>query len=230
MTKFEITVGNIVEIKADAIVNAANENLTAGGGVCGAIFEKAGPGLAEEIAAEHEFGCETGDAVTTNAFQMDAKYIIHAVAPIHDLFADRSKELKSAYRAIFREAKYCGAKSIAIPSLGTGIYGWSFEQATPIAKEGILEGLRDYPKIETVIFSSFTQQAADFYRQMFKTELEYGLDFVPRCPKCSKKALEISYGMPTQELLDDPNFYSAGCIISPGQPNWACRDCEIEFA
>jgi O-acetyl-ADP-ribose deacetylase (regulator of RNase III) len=230
MTKFEIAIGNIADLKADAIVNAANEKLEAGGGVCGAIFAKASPGLEEEIAAEHEFGCETGDAVTTEAYGLDAKHIIHAVAPKFDFFSDGDKELRSAYRAIFREAKYWGVKSVAIPSLGTGIYGWSLEQATPVAKEGILEGLREYPTIETVILSCFTQEAADFYRQLFSVELEYGLDFVPRCPKCSKKALEISYGMPTEELLDDPNFYSGGCIIGPGQPNWACRDCEIEFA
>ena len=229
MTRFEIAIGNIADLKVDAIVNAANEKLEAGGGVCGAIFAKAGPGLKEEIETEHEFGCETGDAVTTQAHGLDAKHIIHAVAPKFDFFSDGDKELRSAYRAIFREAKYWGVKSLAIPSLGTGIYGWSLEQATPIAKEGILEGLREYPTIENVILSCFTQQAAELYRQFFSVELEYGLDFVPRCPKCSKKALEITYGMPTEELLEDPNFYSGGCIIGPGQPNWACRDCEIEF-
>lgn len=93
MTKFEIAIGNIDDLKADAIVNAANEKLEAGGGVCGAIFEKAGPGLEEEIAAEHEYGCETGDALTTEAYGLGAKHIIHAVAPRFDFFQTATENL-----------------------------------------------------------------------------------------------------------------------------------------
>lgn len=231
MTNFRIQVGNIADIKADAIVNAANEQLAAGSGVCGAIFAKAGPELAEEIAKNHEYGCPTGDAVTTPAFLMDATYIIHAVAPIfYAPISDIYNELKSAYVAIFREASDWGAKSLAIPSLGTGVYGWDLTEATAIAKAGILEGLREHPLIDEVIFSCFNDEAATTYQDMFEVELLYGLDFRLKCPKCGKAALPISYGMPTPEALNDPNFYAGGCLMEPGQPNWACRDCEIEFA
>lgn len=230
MTKFEIQIGNIADIKADAIVNAANQKLVAGSGVCGAIFAKAGPGLALEIAKEHEYGCETGDAVTTGAYDLHAKHIIHAVAPIWGKSAHEVEKLRSAYRAIFREARYWGVKSVAIPCLGTGVYGWDFEEATGVAKQGILEGLRDYPTIEKVIFNCFTNQDVEVYESMFATELEYGLDLAPHCPRCAKPAVAIFYGMPMAADFNDPTFYAGGCIIMPGQPNWACRGCQLEFA
>lgn len=230
MTEFEIATGNIADLKADAIVNAANEQLASGSGVCGAIFAKAGPGLTEEIASDHEYGCETGDAVTTSAFELEAKFIIHAVAPIYMPLPGIEEEFKSAYRAVFREARDHSVRSIAIPSLGTGVYGWDLEYATGIAKSGIIEGLRDYPTIEKVIFSCFTDETAQMYQYLFETELKYGLDLTPRCPKCGKSALPITYGMPLESDLADPSFYSGGCIITPGQSNWACPDCEIEFA
>ena len=110
MTKFEIVVGNIAGIKADAIVNAANTELAAGSGVCGAIFEKAGPGLAEEIAREYPYGCPTGQAATTKGYGLDAKYIIHAVAPIFEHNFDLGNELKSAYVSSFEEATYKGLR------------------------------------------------------------------------------------------------------------------------
>lgn len=230
MTKFEIAIGNIADLQADAIVNAANEQLAAGSGVCGAIFAKAGPELAEEIENEHANGCETGDAVTTSAFSLEAKHIIHAVAPIWGTYPYADEQLRNAYRAIFREARSWGIKSVAIPSLGTGVYGWNLEEATGIAKQGILDGLRDYPTIEKVIFSCFSDEAAEVYKSMFATELKFGLNLSPHCPSCSKPAVAITYGMPTGEDFNDPSFYAGGCIIMPGQSNWACRDCEIEFA
>lgn len=230
MTKFEIVVGNIADIKVDAIVNAANERLAEGSGVCGAIFAKAGPALAEEIRNEFEDGCETGDAITTQAHGLDAKYIIHAVAPIWGGMIGDREALANAYIAIFREAQYWGIKSVAIPSLGTGAYGWNLEEATVIAKRAIINGLKHYPLLEKISFSCFNDEAAKLYGRLFETELKYGLDFRLRCPKCGELALAISHGMPSGDELDDPNFYSGGCMVSPGQSNWACRDCEIEFA
>lgn len=230
MTKFEIAIGNIADIKADAIVNAANEQLAAGSGVCGALFAKAGPGLAKEIQENHGYGCETGDAVTTGAFELNANYIIHAVAPIWSPVTRAGDQLISAYKSIFREAKDWGIKTIAIPSLGTGVYGWDFEEATGVAKKGILEGLRDYPSIKKVIFSCFSAQAAEVYKSMFSTELQFGLDLTPHCPKCTQPAVSITYGLPNSNDFNDPSFYSGGCIVMPGKSNWACRECKIEFA
>lgn len=230
MTTFAIVIGNVADIKADAIVNAANEQLAEGSGVCGAIFAKAGFGLAEEIRENHGYGCETGDAVTTSAFGLDADYIIHAVAPIWTHAPGVAEQLISAYKSIFREAKDWGIKTIAIPSLGTGVYGWDFEEATGVAKQGILEGLREYPNIKKVIFSCFSAEAAAVYKSMFFTELEFGLDLTPHCPKCTKPAVAITYGLPTEDDFNDPTFYTGGCIVMPGQSNWACRECEIEFA
>lgn len=192
MTSFEIVQGNIADIHADAIVNAANEQLARGGGVCGAIFAKAGDELADEIYREFPDGCMTGDAVSTSGYGLDASYIIHAVAPIHSPFEPHDDELVSAYVAVFREADYLGVKSIAIPSLGTGIYGWDPTQTSVLAKRAIIKGLKLYPYLDKVIFACFDDQSTELYKELFETELKYGLDFRPRCPKCQKPALRIT--------------------------------------
>ncbi len=123
--------GDITAIEADAIVNAANSALLAGGGVCGAIFRKAGAeALAEACRAVGP--CPTGEAVITPAFGIKtARYIIHAVGPIYSAYPpDAARELlRSAYRAAIRVAAAHGCRSIAFPAIGTGIYGYPLEEA-----------------------------------------------------------------------------------------------------
>lgn len=229
MTIFEIQIGDIADIKADVIVNAANERLARGTGVCGAIFAKAGNGLADEIHREFPHGCKTGDAVSTGGYGLNASYIIHAVAPIYSPFGPQNDELAAAYVAVFREADNLGVKSIAIPSLGTGIYGWDPTSTAMLAKRAIIKGLQLYPYLDKVVLACFDDLSTYLYKGLFETELKYGLDFRPRCPKCQKPALRITYGMPTREVANDPDFYTGGCSIGFGQPQLACRDCQIEF-
>jgi O-acetyl-ADP-ribose deacetylase (regulator of RNase III) len=228
MTKFEIVVGNIADIKADAVVNAANPELAAGSGVCGAIFQKAGPGLAEEIAAEFPYGCPTGQAVTTAAYGLDAKFIIHAVAPIFEHHFDLDSELVSAYLSAMEDAFYRDVKSIAFPALGTGVYGWPIRQATRLAREALLEALQDYPEIETVTLSCFTEEVAGVYREVFARELAAVVDLVPRCEECGQKMVRIVYGLPSPVDYNKPGFVSGGCIISEDSPTWACAHCVAE--
>lgn len=234
MTNFEVVVADIAEAQADAIVNAANEQLAEGGGVCGAIFEKAGPGLAQEIAANFEDGCPTGQAVATLAYKLKANYIIHAVAPIHipgsTYLSDfgQNELLENAYKSVIREAWRTGSKTIAIPSLGTGIYGWDVLDATPLARNGILAGLRETPQIQKITFVCFTEEVAEVYRDLFKVELEYGFTYGQICPRCGMKAVPIAYGLLAGPPEDDAVI--GGCTISPGQPNWACKSCSLQFA
>ncbi len=123
--------GDITTIEADAIVNAANSALEAGGGVCGAIFRAAGVDALTRAcrAIGH---CPTGEAVITPAFGIKtARTIIHAVGPVYSAYSpdDARELLRSAYRASIRLAIENGCQSIAFPAISTGIYGYPLEEA-----------------------------------------------------------------------------------------------------
>jgi O-acetyl-ADP-ribose deacetylase (regulator of RNase III) len=131
MEWLEVQQGDITKIEADAIVNAANSELTMGGGVCGAIFRAAG---AQELgdacrAAGH---CPTGSAVITPAFGIKtAKFIIHTVGPVYSRYSAEEARglLRSAYRTSIQLAKNNGCTSIAFPAISTGIYGYPLDDA-----------------------------------------------------------------------------------------------------
>ncbi len=140
---FEIIYGDITKMEADAIVNAANPGLKMGGGVCGAIFAAAG---ADELQRECDAigGCETGEAVITNAFGLRAKYIIHVVGPVWQGGANKEKELlKSCYRKALSLAAEHKCESVAFPLISSGIYGYPRELALKEAKEEISAFLED---------------------------------------------------------------------------------------
>jgi O-acetyl-ADP-ribose deacetylase (regulator of RNase III) len=124
--------GDITREPVDAIVNAANAALARGGGVCGAIFAAAGPGL--EAACAAIGGCATGDAVVTPGFALPAKWIVHAVGPVWHGGRDGEPELlRSCYRRSIEVARDAGANSIAFPAISTGIYGYPSGPAAEIA-------------------------------------------------------------------------------------------------
>jgi O-acetyl-ADP-ribose deacetylase len=124
--------GDITVETVDAIVNAANSALVRGGGVCGAIFAAAGPGL--DGACRALGGCATGDAVVTPGFDLPARWIVHAVGPVwHGGGEGEPAALASAYLRSLEVAAGAGARSIAFPAISTGIYGYPLEPATEIA-------------------------------------------------------------------------------------------------
>ncbi|MGZ5918574.1 MAG: macro domain-containing protein [Hyphomicrobium sp.] len=146
--QLSVTEGDLTRIEADAIVNAANSVLLAGGGVCGAMFRAAG--VAELTAACRAIGeCPTGSAVITPAFGIKtAKYIIHAVGPVYSKHdpAEARRLLASAYAASSKLAADNGCASIAFPSISTGLFGYPLEEACRTAvevcrKEGAAAGL-----------------------------------------------------------------------------------------
>ncbi len=127
----EVITGDITHVSADAIVNAANQSLRAGGGVCGAIFRAAGADALTEAcrAIGH---CPTGAAVITPAFAITtARHIIHAVGPVYASHtpAEARRLLRSAYASAIRLAAQNSCKSLAFPALSTGIYGYPLEEA-----------------------------------------------------------------------------------------------------
>ena len=134
----EIFIGDLVALpfRVGAVVNAANEGLAAGGGVCGVIFRAAGPGL--QSACDTVAPCPTGDARMTPAFAINAEHIIHAVGPKYrDGSAAEKALLASAYTSALRLADDAGLESIAFPAISTGIYGFPPEEAAPIVHAAI---------------------------------------------------------------------------------------------
>lgn len=130
----------LAEADADVLVNAANERLLPGGGVCGALHAAAGPGLAEECAAHvAESGpLGVGGAVITTGGELPNAWIIHAVGPIYG--REDARLLETAYRSALAVAEAAGLATIACPLLAAGIYG----HPVPDALDHALRGIRDY--------------------------------------------------------------------------------------
>lgn len=124
--------GDITRQCVDAIVNSANPSLLAGGGVCGAIHKAAGPEL--EAACKAIGRCGTGTAVITPAFNLPSKFVIHAVGPRWlDGARGESELLAQCYESIFRLVAQNDFRSVAIPSISTGIYHYPLGAAADIA-------------------------------------------------------------------------------------------------
>ena len=124
---------DITDLDVDAIVNAANSGLHEGGGVCGAIFQKAGTANLTETCSNIG-GCETGDAVITPGFDLLARYIIHAVGPIwHGGDNNEEKLLYNAYMRSLSLARKNDCHSIAFPLISSGIYGYPKKEARKVA-------------------------------------------------------------------------------------------------
>jgi O-acetyl-ADP-ribose deacetylase (regulator of RNase III) len=154
---------DITRLAVDAIVNAANERLLAGGGVCGAIFRAAGPGLAEACARVAP--CPTGDARLTPGFALPARFIIHAVGPVwHGGGADEDALLAACYRRALEIAAEHGLARIAFPAISTGIYGFPPERAAPVAVGTVREAVARLASIADVIFCCFGSASARLHR------------------------------------------------------------------
>lgn len=137
MAKITVLRGSVVYADTDAIVNAANEQLAGGSGVCGAIFTEAGWDDMQR-ACDRIGGCPTGKAVVTPGFKLKAKYVIHTVGPIYEGTSRDAEFLRSAYRSCLEEAEKLGLHSIGFCSISTGIYGYPLEEAVQIAIETLL--------------------------------------------------------------------------------------------
>ncbi len=158
------TIADITSLATDAIVNAANEALAPGGGVCGAIHRAAGPELARACAAIG--GCPTGEARLTPGFRLPARYVIHAVGPVwHGGGAGEAALLASAYRSSLRLAEEHELESIGFPAISTGIYGYPLAEATAIAVRTVGEADRLGTRLRTVIFACFGPDVAKAYRE-----------------------------------------------------------------
>lgn len=137
--RISLVQGDIVRQDTDVIVTAANAQLAGGGGVDGAVHRAAGPELLAACRALG--GCPTGSARITPGFGLSAKWVVHAVGPIWTGAPQDDGRLASAYREGMRLAAAKGARSIAFPSISTGVYGFPVDRAAPIALRTVAEEL-----------------------------------------------------------------------------------------
>ena len=161
-SRLRLVQGDITTFAADAIVNAANEGLWVGGGVCGAIHRAGGPTIAMECSRIGH--TPTGQAAITTAGRLPARYVIHAVGPIWDGGdQDEPGRLASAYRSSLRLADQHDLRTIAFPSISTGTYGYPIDRAARVALQTVAGHLRGETGLEEVTFVLFSDRDLRVY-------------------------------------------------------------------
>ncbi len=162
MARIEIVQGDITKQQVDAIANAANTTLLGGGGVDGAIHRAAGPELLAECRTLH--GCPTGEAKITKGYRLPAKYVLHTPGPVwHGGQNDEEELLASCYLSCLCLASEYGCRTVAFPSISTGVYHFPLEKATRIAIGTIAVYLREHPEIELVRMVCFDARTKEYY-------------------------------------------------------------------
>lgn len=168
--------GDITKINAaEAIVNAANRSLLGGGGVDGAIHKAAGPKLKEECRKLN--GCETGEAKITSAYDLPCRYVIHTVGPIwKGGFFHEADKLRACYQNSLKLAKENGIRTIAFPSISTGVYSYPLGKASDVAVHAVYDYVRNDPdafdEILFVLFDSRTKEAYDRSLDLLEKEIK----------------------------------------------------------
>jgi O-acetyl-ADP-ribose deacetylase len=157
--RLELVTGDITTQQVDAIANAANTGLRGGGGVDGAIHRHAGPGLLEELRRRYPDGTATGTAVATDAYDLPARWVLHAVGPIWRGGGHGEPALLAgAYRSCLELCDELGARSVAFPAISMGIYGYPPAEGARIALETAAAHLRGPTSLELVRFVLFSAE------------------------------------------------------------------------
>jgi O-acetyl-ADP-ribose deacetylase (regulator of RNase III) len=166
-SKIELYKGDITKIKVDAIVNAANSSLLGGGGVDGAIHRAAGPELYEYN--KKLGGCPTGEAKISPGFNLPAKHVISTVGPVWN-GGNRNEDnlLANCYRNSLKVAVENDIKTIAFPSISTGVYRYPIERASGIAVKEVKDFLTKDSSIEKVIFVCFDDRTYNVYNSILE--------------------------------------------------------------
>lgn len=156
---------DITTLSVDAIVNAANSSLLGGGGVDGAIHRSAGPELLEECRLLG--GCRTGDAKLTRGYRLPASFVIHTVGPVWRGGDQGEPELlASCYRRSLELAGERAIRSIAFPSISTGIYGYPIDDAAVIAIDTVRLVIARQELPMEVIFCCFSADDLSIYERV----------------------------------------------------------------
>jgi O-acetyl-ADP-ribose deacetylase (regulator of RNase III) len=168
LCQLQLIKGDITNIAADAIVNAANSQLAGGGGVDGAIHRAGGPEIMRELdEIRGRIGrCETGSAVVTGAGRLPAKYVIHAVGPVYrDGNHGEPEKLESCYTTALQLAAERDVRSISFPSISTGVYGYPLEEAAGVAVKTVSQWLHGHTgPIHVIKLVQFSDRDHAVYR------------------------------------------------------------------
>lgn len=165
--------GDITKIKADAIVNAANNSLLGGGGVDGAIHRAGGEEILNECVKirSRQGGCATGEAVITTAGKLKANYVIHTVGPVWNS-GDNNEEhlLRNCYRNSLELAVLNNARIVAFPNISTGVYRFPKRLAAETAIDETGKFIEDNMSIDRIIFVCFDDENYNIYKELMEYE------------------------------------------------------------
>jgi O-acetyl-ADP-ribose deacetylase (regulator of RNase III) len=167
--RIEVTRLDITDAPVDAIVNAANENLQLGAGVAGAIRRRGGSAIQEEC--DRIGYCPVGQAVVTGGGNLPARYVIHAVGPVWRGGNDGEDALlASAVRAALARAEEVSAKSVALPAISTGVFGYPVERAARISIAAARMFAGEANVVEKIVFCLFDERTLEVFRREFEKD------------------------------------------------------------
>jgi O-acetyl-ADP-ribose deacetylase len=165
--RIELAKADITTLQVDAVVNAANEALQLGTGVAGAIRRVGGPSIQEEC--DRIGTCEAGQAVITGAGNLQARWVVHAVGPVWR-GGELGEEmlLASAVRAALKRAEEIGAKSVAVPAISTGVFGFPLQKAADLSMAAARSFAAEARSVERIIFCVIDDRALTAFERAFE--------------------------------------------------------------
>lgn len=216
-TQIKVVMGDITELRVDAIVNAANNKLVMGGGVAGAIRKKGGRMIEEEAVKKGPI--EIGEAVATSAGELAAKYVIHAATMGMDFKTDETK-VRNSCKSALEAADGLKLNSIAFPALGCGVGGFPLLAAAKIMAQESLRHLRQKnSSLKEIVFCLYDKEAFEIFKKGILGYLDHVVNELGKGPFVTVDAIiEIDGGIVVIERSNPPfGFALPGGFVDNGE-------------